>query len=517
MEPQENGAHLEAGNRSKGVRVTWSFPENSHFARSISGGSVGVGRRHSSFFIQAKSHEKLHARTFLDKAKSFERFHEEEEEAPPAALRVSRAALVLWCLFGASGWWSANAIYAQLPLFIATLPEAEHLGNLIAATTQFGNLCPILYKFSEPYVSLQVRSIIQAMQAVAITTLLACAALWDCSIGGQSLPLLVLTAIAGGVGCMTDVTYWAYAMSYPARCTKAISVGMTAGGLILNLLAVVQMASRSPRDPLFGPSTFFMVAAALQGVWWLTVFAVEGRLPECCRSFLEQIGSKGKSIDPLLESYRKRLESGTESVYESPPLGPAPPPVSMDDVAATQLREESQIRKDRCMKASCFVIYAATYTLPTLLPFAAGAYPEATEKEQLLLWMLLSQNTGDVLGRMLAPRRREEWKNKMILPAKLMLPTAFLIFFVCAIHPQVMQEQVPYAAALVLLPGLTFIFYFTKGIIVTLMFLRAREVYTEKEAVERLASNMGFCGQMGALSANGVAFVMVSVLHIMGP
>ena len=87
----------------------------------------------------------------------------------------------------------------------------------------------------------------------------------------------------------------------------------------------------------------------------------------------------------------------------------------MDQLEADIWKEHWQLRRARLMQAranahlsllvltpleaTCFVIYGATYTLPgaqatlqglvlsqhprpTLLPFAAGAYPEATKKDR---------------------------------------------------------------------------------------------------------------------------------------
>jgi len=50
--------------------------------------------------------------------------------------------------------------------------------------------------------------------------------------------LILCTVVAGGVGCMSNVTYWALCTRFEGtHCTKAMSVGMTVGGLISVLAA----------------------------------------------------------------------------------------------------------------------------------------------------------------------------------------------------------------------------------------------------------------------------------------
>merc|ERR1712232_1502005 len=56
-----------------------------------------------------------------------------------------------------------------------------------------------------------------------------------------------------------------------------------------------------------------------------------------------------------------------------------------------------------CFEAANFVIYAATYTLPSILPFVAGSFHDKAQSCHLLLRMMVFQSIGDVSGRMLAP------------------------------------------------------------------------------------------------------------------
>jgi len=409
---------------------------------------------------------------------------------------------ILWSLFGMSGWWSCNAILAQLPIFIITLPAAESLGNQLSMMTQVGNIFSISYKISSFYITWNVGKIIHGMMAVACVSLLVCGFLWDKLVAGHSIPLLALTALTGGMGCMSDVTYWAYVMNYPAQCTKALSVGTTLGGLLATLVAAVQMSGRPVDNPRFGTTTFLFLAAVLQVAWWVIVLQVEGSL----RRMLRCLRGAAKGM-------KKRLLSGDRRVSALP-----------EGQSVAELDEDhGEIREGlpswttvKGFEVSAFIMYASTYTLPTLLPFVAGAYPQESQKQKLLLWMMVCQNAGDVLGRIFAPRKGSSWciplRTRLPQLVGLAFPLSFAAFTFGALRPVLLTEHLAYHDAQWLLPMLAFAFYFSRGVIVTSLFLTAGRLTTTKAAAEHLASSMGFLGQMGALSANIIAFSIVNFL-----
>lgn len=145
---------------------------------------------------------------------------------PAASMNSEHASLtevLAWVLTGMSGWWSLNVIVAELPYFVDHLSEKEGLGNLLAVCTQVGNLAPIAFK---AYSSCRgghggLVAVIAFCQFMAVAALVMCACLWNLQVANKSLLLLFCTAIAGGVGCMSNVTYWAAASSRPASCTRA--------------------------------------------------------------------------------------------------------------------------------------------------------------------------------------------------------------------------------------------------------------------------------------------------------
>mmetsp|Transcript_122494 Transcript_122494/g.357673 ORF Transcript_122494/g.357673 Transcript_122494/m.357673 type:complete len:254 (+) Transcript_122494:123-884(+) len=184
------------------------------------------------------------SRVFRDKAQAIHRGLTELGEGSAASL-----VFPAWVLFGASGWWSSNAIFAELPLFVVTLPGGEKLGSQLAMMTQLGNFFLVTYKALEYYDKVNVSKTIHAMMASGVAALISCAFFWDTLVNGESLPLLGLMVMAGGVGCMSNATYWAFVISYPAACTKAVGIGMSAGGVLTTSLVALQLGGRPAGRP----------------------------------------------------------------------------------------------------------------------------------------------------------------------------------------------------------------------------------------------------------------------------
>ena len=149
----------------------------------------------------------------------------------------------LFFVMGMSGWWTANAIYAETPIFVSDTPEEQAIGNVLGVATQIGNLFPFLFKAlsKQRQVELLGRSIL-ACQLAAIAAALLTGLLWRSTIGQHSVWLVLSMIVSGGVGTLSNVTYWALASRYDGvHCTKAMSVGSTVGGLVSAGMAMVQV------------------------------------------------------------------------------------------------------------------------------------------------------------------------------------------------------------------------------------------------------------------------------------
>eukprot|EP00439_Symbiodinium_sp_Y106_P055854 s2467_g7.t2 len=350
---------------------------------------------------------------------------------------------------------------AELPFFVAELPEGKRLGNLIAVCTQIGNIAPIIYKALTRRRPGNLVCAIGFFQVVAVIALVACSLMW------KSTPILLFcTVLAGSVGCMSSVTYWAAVAQRPASCVRGMSVGMTLGGLLATGFAAMQLAGCDQKSPRFGPAAFFILAAVIQAGQG-GAFAAKS-----CGQTSSQNGHAA-------------AENGTSPAE----CETAKPPIP---------------RIAKFLMAGCFVVYATTYTMPTLMPFMAGHFTSTTESQQLLLWMQVLQNSGDVLGRLATALVHG---NKIVFCTWMLLLTAsFTLCVVTAVCNTSLWFS--YSFAVLLLPLICGLFYFSRGLLVTIMYLYARGL-GQQRMVQEITENMGFCGQMGALIANLAAFVLV--------
>jgi hypothetical protein len=174
---------------------------------------------------------------------------------------------VLFFVMGMSGWWTVNAImWAESPIFVAETPEKQAIGNWLSVSCQVGNVFPFIYKgiFSKAQQAKILSWSILVCQALAIATGVVAAVGWkvQASLFGEqhSVVLILCTIVAGGVGTLSNVTYWAIATRYPGtHCTKAMSIGMTFSGMISAWCAIAQNAGS---DPFFSAEIFLLGVAA---------------------------------------------------------------------------------------------------------------------------------------------------------------------------------------------------------------------------------------------------------------
>eukprot|EP00438_Fugacium_kawagutii_P032728 Skav229148 [mRNA] locus=scaffold1875:253429:260764:+ [translate_table: standard] len=228
---------------------------------------------------------------------------------------------------------------AEQPTFVAELPAGKRMGNLIAVCTQVGrNIAPIIYKAATRRRAGNLVVAIGCFQAVAVLSLLATMVLW------HSTPILLLcTVLAGSVGlakqqlcCMSSVTYWAHVAQRPASCVRAMSVGMTLGGLLATGFATLQLGGRKQGQPRFSAEIFFLLAAVMQA---------------------------GQAAMFVWRS----AKSASHGAHVADDTG--------DHAAAAQpggcFVQNPLVTEAKFLMAGCFVVYATTYIMPTLMPFMA--------------------------------------------------------------------------------------------------------------------------------------------------
>jgi len=197
--------------------------------------------------------------------------------------REKFAQVALFLAFGTTGWWSANAILAELPTFVESSPEGKKIANLLCVAIQIGNIFPIVYKaicawlFTDKTTRRILPAVVTACLISAAAMLALTAIFWGprgtLTVLKQphSVALLLFTMVCGGIGGMSNVTYWALASRYDERCIKAVSTGMTVGGLFAQAVALAQRAGANPR---FSPEIYFVIVAIIQGLLLLVMIPI---------------------------------------------------------------------------------------------------------------------------------------------------------------------------------------------------------------------------------------------------
>lgn len=181
------------------------------------------------------------------------------------------------------------------------------------------------------------------MLVIAIGLLVLCALTWhvETSISGHmySVVLLGAAALCGGIGAMSNVTYWAMASRHNVWCIKAMSTGMTFGGLVTTALAVIQNAGTNPR---FRVEWFLVIAAVLQAGGLLSFIPILRRsvheggqrqgLP-CSIAVAEakqpqptNLPAKPPCVPPLPQPWPHTCRQSSHSARERPQRNLARPP-----------------------------------------------------------------------------------------------------------------------------------------------------------------------------------------------
>lgn len=451
--------------------------------------------RGSSFLAKAQAHENHH------------RHHEDEKGG------IGFSTTLLFTAFGMSSWWVGNAIFAQLPLLVEGLPEGRALGTQLSMMVQAGNIFSISYKIIEHHCgAIDAGIVVNGMHQTSLFILMLLAVFWDQEVGGASIWLLGLAVLAGGIGCLSDLTYWSLVMRHPPPCTKAVGVGMSMGNLVVLGLSMLQVSGREVDNPRFGVTTFFVFAAFFQLLWGIDTLIIQDKLAPAvvwaAGMVSESLGKRLLDwVNPMHEKAVALLRAEGENTCLS------------DEKKQTEQQEhpgpEAQGLPNKTwillFETVNFLTYAATYTLPSVLPFVASAFPGKSQQCHLLLNMMIFQSIGDVSGRMLAPTAKSgPLQKKLPLLGSIVLPLCFACLVLAAVDSDLVSRCFSYQNASMLLPLLVMCFFFSRGMLVSAVFLQARGLTSSREAAEHLASTMGFCGQMGALSANVITFTTVT-------
>lgn len=443
---------------------------------------------------------------------------------------------LMFLVIGMSGWWVANAlIWAEIPILVQRTPEGKAISNVLNLAVQVGNLCPIGYKlaFSAETQSRILPHSILVSQVVAVAAAVAAAMLWQddahiLSWGSHSVGLIACTVIAGAVGTLSNVTYWALCVRYPGtHCTKALSIGMTVSGLVQNLVATA-VQGVGLKHPRFSFQVFMLACGTIQVLFALCfLFALKrpsapvplddrptsptGNFTRTASKRSLQVGDSSTERSsvvkaPLLSEEKgdRAGSGGSDSSLE---------PLDREEVCGGGTAGAISHCEQNMILVVMFLIYCLTYGLPGLEPFMVDGYTaNMTLPAPYVIGMMnLGAQIGDVSGR-----------AGTLLPC---VPGPLILWFMTLvvigisgvlIATAVFWQDVPKALpgeSAWYFPAMFLMYYTLRGYVVTALYVRVKVAMPRKQA-EGFTANMGLCAQMGSLIGCFTVFVVVTVLRL---
>lgn len=177
---------------------------------------------------------------------------------------------ILVMIFGLSASINVNGIFAEVPIFITTLPERYKIPSYMAFAVQAGNAVPLAYMILMFFFQKRMKDFVDVITVYLIlaTNILACILMgiyWNKTIiiNGKpvSLPFFLLVFILGVCECSTSVVYFPIISKYKNHYISALSVGVSLTGLIVGIFGFIQQPGRSG-GPLFSVHGMMILIAA---------------------------------------------------------------------------------------------------------------------------------------------------------------------------------------------------------------------------------------------------------------
>lgn len=465
---------------------------------------------------------------------------------------------LLFSLFGMSGWFVGNALYAEMPIFTScaqqataltctyTLPEGPQISSYINVMTQLGNIVPLMYRiFSSRCGTRATRLPIAILLSllVGVAGALVGALYWDDSMfllgADRSILLLVCALGAGTLGSMSSIVWWQFAAVFPEECTRSVSIGMALGGLFPTTIALAQNVGTNGQYR-FQPKAMLLLAAAVQVLFVLVFFIIWRRaipiLEE--QSKKEQEQRRKELEEPLMIEEQEQASSvDVENGRSSPSRGSESTAVTnMDNVVASPESEVLKLSREEVARQTAqtqsskpgmspvlqqsvvltmFSLYFAVYSLPSFVPYILRDYANYSELYTLVTF---SYTAGDVLGRSITGVKTcglnaPSWSTLFVLT--IIVFGLYALQILCAIfHTEVTTHILPGHLGYVFMI-IQFMFYFVRGYVVTSFFVLIKQQCAQRDA-EVLSGRLGTMGQVGSALGTLVAFLIISVAQVFG-
>jgi hypothetical protein len=171
-------------------------------------------------------------------------------------------------LVGIAPWLLISALFSQLPIFNTETPERFTIASYIVLLTQLGNVAASLFVFflgRQTHWTTDFKALVcgRAILFVLVVETVASGCvgfLWQTTVNGSSIVLMLATVAGGLSGCMSVILVYPFTAPLAPVATVAMSTGMGLNALVTALLAIVQAPSQENR---FSTTDFFIVITAI--------------------------------------------------------------------------------------------------------------------------------------------------------------------------------------------------------------------------------------------------------------
>lgn len=413
---------------------------------------------------------------------------------------LAQSWLVLFCFFliGVAPWLAVNAIFSQVPIWVAETPEKEKLSSQLMLIVQSANLTPVIFLYCQKKCkpTNNISSIDDwnrickdharwlffiFISSMFVLVLAALSWRMTLNIANQerSVALLFCTLVAGSLGCLSSVVIWPFATLFVPNLTTAVSGGMGFAWLLSSVVSLLQKPGQE--NQAFSASTFFIVISfsilpSLLCLWFVTytTFAAP---------FRKNISKQ--DCDDCTDNCNGMTESNEgESLL----------------FANTKPESNDEIRLIWPQIVTSFVNFLVPGTSPVLVSYF-------DESQRILFLSSTIGSVCGILGRVLCvlfDKKGEKWTPIQILWLWAFFQTSTLVSLLILSHLNALGH-VTFIPVLVLC-----LHPFFFGGVDTLIYRNA-SVLQPLELSQSTARLLGVYGQIGAFAGAIIAFGLVQL------
>lgn len=145
-------------------------------------------------------------------------------------------------LFGICSWIGVTSVYLQLPIIVSTAPEGWNLPSYLVLVVQMGNIGSFAYVLYQRFFRKKIRDdiLIYITLAMGCIATIAMAFLYQVTIDGHSVALLIFSLLQSLVGCLSMVLFMPYMGRFRECYLVSYMFGMALNGLLSSVLSLIQ-------------------------------------------------------------------------------------------------------------------------------------------------------------------------------------------------------------------------------------------------------------------------------------